>query len=201
MCPYMQCDVPLDFLTISSIIIEMSPKQLHLFGTKIDKGKKLQREGIVVPIDTTILLVVVIILLFIIAFSWGVERGRRLTLKDLSIEANSEEKNIVAKNELDHETIKEVKEKEAEKIEETKEENKIVEAKNPLYRIQVASFRKLSSANQEAEKLRKKGYPVKIKEKGKYSVVYAGKFENKKEAKEDLKKLKKIYKDCILRRL
>jgi sensor c-di-GMP phosphodiesterase-like protein len=179
----------------------MSPKQLHLFGTKINKEEKLQREGIVIPVDTTILLIVVIILLFIIAFSWGVERGRRLTLKDLSIEVNSQKENIVAKDKLHHKAIKEVQEKETEKIEEIKEKNKIIETEKPLYGIQVASFRKLSSANQEAKKLRKKGYPVKIKEKGEYSVVYAGKFKDKKEAEQNLKKLKKIYKDCIVRRL
>ncbi|MCF7887163.1 MAG: SPOR domain-containing protein [Candidatus Omnitrophica bacterium] len=162
----------------------MRPRQLNLFGVKKDKNKNLEREGIVIPIDTAILLIVVVILLFIIAFSWGVEKGRRLTLKD----KNS------------NETIKEAKakEKETEKIE---EKNKTIETKELLYGIQVASFRKFSSANQEAEKLRKKGYPVKIEEKGKYSVVYAGKFKDAKEAEKDLKKLKKIYKDCVLRRL
>ncbi|MCF7872948.1 MAG: SPOR domain-containing protein [Candidatus Omnitrophica bacterium] len=176
----------------------MRPRQLNLFGVKKDKNKDPEREGIVIPVDTAILLIVVIILLFIIAFSWGVEKGRRLTLKDLSIEIKTQEENIAAEDKINNETIKEAKKTDTEEI---KEKNKIIEAKEPLYGIQVASFRKLSSANQEAEKLRKKGYSVKIKEKGEYSVVYAGKFKDKKEAEENLKKLKKIYKDCIVRRL
>jgi hypothetical protein len=179
----------------------MKPRQLNFFGTKIDKEKKLQRKGIVIPVDTTILLVVIIILLLIIAFSWGIERGRKLTLGDLSIEIKAQEENVTAKDENGNETIKKAKKKEIEKIEKIREKNETIEAKEPLYRVQVASFRKLSSANQEAEKLRKKGYPVKIEEKGRYSVVYAGKFKEKKEAEKDLKKLKKIYKDCVLRRL
>ncbi|MCF7870182.1 MAG: SPOR domain-containing protein [Candidatus Omnitrophica bacterium] len=179
----------------------MRPRQLNLFGIKKDKNKGPEREKIVIPIDTAILLIVVIILLFIIAFSWGVGRGRSLTLKDLSIETKAQERDITAKDKNSSETTKEAKEKEAGKIEKITERNKTIKTKEPLYGIQVASFRNLSSANQEAERLRKKGYPVKIEKKGKYSVVYAGKFKDKKEAEKDLKKLKKIYKDCVLRRL
>ncbi|MFO8052857.1 MAG: SPOR domain-containing protein [Candidatus Omnitrophota bacterium] len=188
----------------------MRPRQLNLFGIKKDKNKDPKREGIVIPVDTTILLLVVIILLLIIAFSWGVERGRKLTLRDLSIKTKRKEEvkdkketNDRVDKEKDREKKEKIKTKEEieAKVEEEKGKDKTVEIKKPLYRIQVASFRKLASANQEAKKLRKKGYSVKVEEKGKYSVVYVGKFENKKNAEKGLKKLKKIYKDCVLRRL
>ncbi|MCF7870785.1 MAG: SPOR domain-containing protein [Candidatus Omnitrophica bacterium] len=179
----------------------MKPRQLNLFGAKTDKENKLPREGIVIPVDTAILLIVVIILIFVIAFSWGMERGRRLTLGALAKEAGSQKENAKA------ETLKTKKIGEEEKKEEEKNSkdlkekrnNVITKKKHKLYRIQVASFYKLSSAKQEAKKLKDKGYSVKIGKKGKYSVVYVGNFNSKKEAEKNLKKLKKTYQDCMLR--
>jgi septal ring-binding cell division protein DamX len=178
----------------------MKPRQLNLFGAKTNKENKLPREGIIVPVDTAILLIVVIILLFVIAFSWGMERGRRLTLGALAKEAGSQEKNTKAeasKTKKIRET-KEIKEENSKDLEE-KRSNPTTKTTDRLYRIQVASFYKLSSANQEAKELKDKGYSVKIGKKGKYSVVYVGNFNDKKEAEKNLKKLKKTYQDCMLR--
>ncbi len=178
----------------------MRPRQLNLFGIKKDKGENPKREGIVIPIDTTILLVVVIILLLITVFSWGVERGRKSSLKEVSdtpepeikTESNIEEKIIAEK------ITKEAIIDENSQAETNKEE---IKSTGPLYRIQVASFRKLSSAEEEAKKLKEKGFSTEIEKKGKYSVVYVGKFENKVTAEKNLKKLKNTYQDCLLRRL
>lgn len=73
--------------------------------------------------------------------------------------------------------------------------------KGNIYRIQVASFRKENSANIEARRLKKNGYPVSVMKKGDYVVVYVGSFEDEKEAKNNFKALKEKYTDCILRRL
>lgn len=69
------------------------------------------------------------------------------------------------------------------------------------YTIQVASFRKKNSARQEADLLKKQGYPVSLIQKGKYVVVCVGTFKKPIEAKNRLNSLKKKYKDCLLRRL
>jgi septal ring-binding cell division protein DamX len=180
----------------------MKPRQLNLFGAKTNKENKLPREGIVIPVDTAILLIVVIILLFVIAFSWGMERGRRLTLGALAKEAGSQEEKTKAEA-LKTKKIRETEEKKEEeknsKDLQEKRSNAAAKTEHKLYRIQVASFYKLSSANQEAKELKDKGYSVKIGKKGKYSVVYVGNFNDKKEAEKKLKKLKKDYQDCILR--
>lgn len=179
----------------------MKPRQLNLFGAKTNKENKLPREGIIVPVDTAVLLIVVIILLFVIAFSWGMERGRRLTLGALAKEAGSQKENTkteAPKTQKIRET-EEKKEEENSKDLEEKRSNPTTKTTDRLYRIQVASFYKLSSANQEAKELKDKGYSVKIGKKGKYSVVYVGNFNNKKEAEKNLKKLKKTYQDCMLR--
>lgn len=178
----------------------MRPRQLNLFGIKKDKQEDPKREGIVIPIDTTILLVVVIILLLITVFSWGVERGRKSSLQEVSdapepeikTESNIEEK-IIAEKITEEAIINENSQSETNKEE--------IKSTGPLYRIQVASFKKLSSAEEEAKKLKEKGFSIEIEKKGKYSVIYVGKFENKAIAEENLKKLKNTYQDCLLRRL
>ena len=69
------------------------------------------------------------------------------------------------------------------------------------YTIQVASFKQLEFAQQEAEGLRKKGYEIFVLPKGNYSIVCVGKFLRKDDAGVTQTRLKKTYKDSMLRRL
>ena len=71
---------------------------------------------------------------------------------------------------------------------------------NP-YTVQVASFRKKKYADQEALGLKKKGYEIFVVPKGEYSIVCVGKFAYKTEADRMSQKLKKRYKDCLVRSL
>ncbi|MCK5214955.1 MAG: SPOR domain-containing protein [Candidatus Omnitrophica bacterium] len=70
-----------------------------------------------------------------------------------------------------------------------------------VYTIQVASFKKEKHAQKEAMNLKEKGYEIRVMSKGSYSIVCVGKFSHKDEAKKFSKKLKKKYKDCLIRRL
>ncbi len=70
-----------------------------------------------------------------------------------------------------------------------------------LYTIQVASFKKEKLAQDEAKILRGKGLEIFVLSKGSYSIVCAGKFSQKAEASAALSKLRKRYKDCIVRSL
>lgn len=188
----------------------MRPRQLDLFGTKKDKKEGPQREGIIIPVDTAILLFVVIILLLITAFSWGVARGRKSTLNNISAERNtsiSDGLELKKDEDITKKDIEQEKQEKSQLEKESKPEQKELttktetQPKKDLFRIQVASFKKLSSAHKEAEKLKQKGFPVEIEKKGKYSVVYVGKFEDEEKAAKNLKELKNTYKDCLLRRL
>ena len=69
------------------------------------------------------------------------------------------------------------------------------------YTVQVASFQKDEYAQKEAMTLKKKGYDIFVVAKGKYSIVCVGKFSRRDEAKVILSRLKKTYKDCMVRRL
>jgi hypothetical protein len=70
-----------------------------------------------------------------------------------------------------------------------------------LYTIQVASFKELKFAEQEASLLKRKGYDILVLPKGSHSIVCVGKFNQKEQAKTFSQKLKKQYKDCLVRSL
>ncbi len=69
------------------------------------------------------------------------------------------------------------------------------------YTIQLASYQNRTSAQREAEALKKRGLTPTIVSKGKYSVLYVGNFPNRKAAESLLVELKKRYRDCLIRRL
>ena len=69
------------------------------------------------------------------------------------------------------------------------------------YTIQVASFKQLKFAHQEAQTLQKKGYQTLVMPKGRYSIVCVGTFGQKDEAKLMARDLRKTYKDLLVRSL
>ncbi len=79
-------------------------------------------------------------------------------------------------------------------------------SKEGNYTIQVASFKKQDSANQELEKLLKSQLPAfvksrDLKEKGVWYRVYVGRFNTKKDADDYLKDFKVSYKDGFVIKL
>lgn len=69
------------------------------------------------------------------------------------------------------------------------------------YTIQVASFKKEQRAQEEATILRGKGLEIFVLSKGSHSIVCVGKYSQKAQATAALAKLRKRYKDCIVRSL
>jgi hypothetical protein len=198
MMPLTKFELPfgLVFCIFSGIISAMESKQLYLFGSQSQPGKKPLRYKVVLPLDALILLTAVLIIFLVFAFSLGIERGRNLALR--SFETNKESALLVEeKDATPQEPIQEAFIRPQAENNQNKEDDE--EAK--LYRIQVASFCKEITAEKEAESLKDKGYSVLVLTKGKYAVVYVGGFKNENQAKETLQVLKKTYKDCILRRL
>jgi cell division septation protein DedD len=68
-----------------------------------------------------------------------------------------------------------------------------------FYTIQVASYKGPKDANRAADLLKQKGYDILVVPKGAFSIVCVGKFKGKEEAKNFSQKLKKQYKDCLVR--
>ena len=69
------------------------------------------------------------------------------------------------------------------------------------YTIQVASFSTPAMARKEAEALKKKGLNTVIISGSKYTVLCVGRYQTKESAQQALSGLKKLYRDCFIRRL
>lgn len=68
------------------------------------------------------------------------------------------------------------------------------------YTIQVASFKKDTTAQREASWLKDKGYEAFVLRKGDYAIVTVGQFNQAQEAKVYSQRLSERYKDCLVRR-
>lgn len=69
------------------------------------------------------------------------------------------------------------------------------------YTIQVASYKTQTYAQKEANALKRQGFEALVVTKGNFSIVCVGQFAGEDQAKTLLKKLKTRYKDCIVRSL
>lgn len=129
---------------------------------------------------------VIFIICLLIVYAIGAERGKRQTL------VKKEKESVLIETEV----------KTTPRIEETKPivpKEEIREIKG--YIIQVATYKKSPYAENEASNLKKKGFSSFTKRIGDFVVVYVGNFQNKDEAQLNLKKLKKYYSDCFIRKL
>ncbi|MCK9573978.1 MAG: SPOR domain-containing protein [Candidatus Omnitrophica bacterium] len=198
----------------------MRGEQLKLFGAGDESNSKLKRRLIVVPLDTFILSGVVVFLLFILAFSLGVEKGRKISMAsddtvEFSENALKQKMPIVAQNKtpVRQQNIaiaKPVIGGETRQIQAVKNvqiTDKKIEASQGAanakegYYIQLASYNKESFADAEAKRLKDRGFPSFTAKKGAFIVLYAGTFKTIAEAQKNMGLLKKNYKDCVLRRL
>lgn len=200
----------------------MKGKQLHFFESEEDRNIN-KRHTITLPLDTLIMLSIVMLLLLTIVLFIGIERGRKIACP-------VSEKNIVAKTtempaasgaepaiqeQLNPVVSKPqaammadsniaVKAQDLKTKETTMavaEIQKPVIVKNGKYLIQVASFAKESMAREEVKILEKSGFQASIAQKGKYTVILVGNFNDIQEAQKNVETLKKKYKDCFIRRL
>ncbi|MFA5337005.1 MAG: SPOR domain-containing protein [Candidatus Omnitrophota bacterium] len=199
----------------------MSGEQLKLFGAGDESNSRLKRRLIVIPLDTFILSGVVVFLLFILAFSLGVEKGRKNSLAsedaaEFPENALKQETSIVAQNKnipIRQQNIVvskpvvggEIRQMQA--VKNVQIADKKIEAPQAVvnvkegYYIQLASYNKESFADTEAKKLKARGFPSFTAKKGAFIVLYAGTFKTIAEAQKNMGLLKKNYKDCVLRRL
>jgi len=141
--------------------------------------------------ERTILIIVAILITGLVAFSLGVEKGRRFVGNTEFVPATvkSEDAPIAPQTPLRTKTEK--KETIAPAVSED----------NLQYTIQLASYQNNSSAKKEAETLKKKGLLPLVLSKGRYTVLCVGNFPDKKNALALLPELKKKYSDCFIRKL
>lgn len=137
--------------------------------------------------EKAILIIIGLAVTGIISFSLGVERGKRIT------QVRTEEAPPVLFIPLPGEAPS-AQLPQPVKKEEPREYL-------PNYTIQVASFLNKTSAQKEADTLKRKGLSPMVLPKGKFNIVCVGNFSQRKDAESLLSKLKKQYQDCIIRRL
>ncbi len=176
-------------------------------------------KSITISIENFVVLAVVIIISMVTAFSIGVERGKRsvplrsaqrteaqpVEVKTEPPPALSEHASQPALDTTPPQAVEiatPILQAAAEPEPSTLAAKTVVE-KNPekQYTVQVASFKKEHYAQKEAEGLKESGYEIFVMPKGSYSIVCVGKFARKAQAKEISKRLRKKYKDCLIRSL
>lgn len=193
----------------------MRGEQLKFFSGAEDSGSKNKRKLIVLPLDTFILSGVVIVLLFILAFSLGVERGRRIVsrvnddkelftqeLQQKKMPLLAQGKNSLIADDKINDNVSALGDTQRDKgIKIDSNDSKAIEpiSNEQGYYIQIATYNKESFAEDEAKRLKSKGFPSYVAKKGNYVVLYVGNFATKKEAQASMKLLKKKYDDCVLR--
>ncbi|NQT47060.1 MAG: SPOR domain-containing protein [Candidatus Omnitrophica bacterium] len=149
---------------------------------------------------------VVMIMAIVISFSVGVERGKKLFVsipEGVDIQGEEVLATSISEQEdlsMDIEIAKDDKELVVGQVPKTalSERSVVVEAIKP-YTIQLVAYRKLESAEKESKRLEKGGFDPFIIKEGNMIQICAGRYIDAKSASEDLKELKKTYKDCYTR--
>ena len=169
-------------------------KQLELFSHSAESKdtERLSRSffhhHINLSIEHIIVLSVVLLMAVVFSFSLGVEKGKRIT-------GVSEEVIITAEKQID-EPAAVIEIKEEPPAQEILPKEEIF-----AYTIQVASFKKKASVEEESKRLQKKGYETLIIPKGNWIILCVGKFNNKQDAEVLWQELRKKYSDCIIRKI
>ena len=179
--------------------------QLELFSNaKEPDGQKAMHSSMLASLwnyEKTILIIIGIAVIGIISFSFGVERGRRVSvpLAGESVPTvNSGTPSTTAAAVLKAPTVPDnaitIKKEDV-----PKKQDSIKERQG--YVIQLASYKTKALAQKEAETLKKRGlYPL-VMSKGSFTVLCVGNIANKEAAQSLLTELKKRFRDCYIRRL
>jgi cell division septation protein DedD len=193
----------------------MAAEQLQFFGQEDPKDQSKKRKIISIPLDTLLLSGVVLVLLLVLFFSLGIEKGKKNAL--LAFE-NNRETTLKTKSMDTQAALARRVPTQPVPVQVTPVEAVTAQA-TPLiavpvesaanqaisragkYSIQIASFQREAAASDEAKRLERKGFLITIQKKGKFSVVCIGAYDDYGQAQKQLDALKKIYKDCFIRRL
>ena len=198
--------------------LSAKPSQFELFPSEsipfaAAKPRSALKDLIISP-ENIIVGLIVLVMTFVLAYSFGVERGKKVILSDsggekikfeeqapnVIITAPATEKKILRQGEANNEIVVSQEKAQPKKEEKAPAIQQKLPAKG-LYTIQVASFKLKDHANKEAKQLEKTGQEIFVLSKGEYSIVCVGKFEVKDQADKISKKLKSRYRDLVIRRM
>lgn len=187
---------------------EKSKIQKELFEefVEADKKKHLKakfwpgpKRTITLSYEHLIFIAMAFIITAAVFFSLGAERGKRLQVKSLALVEKESRQTPVQIAEILEPVQKEAATKEEKAGLQPKEAGGKKEVVS-VYTVQVASYVKKDSADQEAQRLKEKGLKPFVFLSGNYYIVCGGEFKSKTEAASEQKRLRKIYPDCYVRR-
>lgn len=165
-------------------------------------------KDLTLSIENIIVVGIVLLMTFVLFFSFGVERGRRLSVAKTQVDPakKSVAEPFVQEMPVSETISLDTQDLAAEAEEATKEEIISVPIEKQLtdeqiFTIQVASFKQESSARKEADSLGHMGTDIFVVPKGGYSIVCVGKFSEREKAKQFSKRLKTKYRDLLVRSL
>lgn len=174
-------------------------EQLDLFLGAQDNpdllARRIERKHFVARIwgyEKTILLLLCFLVVGIVAFSLGVEKGRKGKIVSLEAVPKPVIKEVVLQKESPAESAKEDVSAGVSPAQTELKEG---------YTIQVATFNTRNYAQKEVDLLSKRGYKAFIVTKGKHIIVCVGNFSDKTNAQPVLSELGRYYKGCYIRRL
>ncbi len=141
--------------------------------------------------EKTVLIIIAILVTGIIAFSLGVEKGKRTVL-----DARSNQPELARPVNASVPPLATVKKQEA-----AKQVTALAVQQLGGFTIQVASFKTRANALKEAENIKRRGLSAILFSRGDYLILCAGNFPNKEAAQPVLAELNKRYGNCQIRRL
>jgi len=149
--------------------------------------------------EKIILSIIAIITTCIVSFSFGVEKGKRISRQNYNSRAD------LAMQVPQPQVRTQVVTTKAVTISTPKQQNEASDQKIQQlmgsFTIQLASYKSKTSAQKEVESLKRKGFIPIVLLKGSFNVLCVGNFSTKKEAQSMLSELKKRYTGCYIRRL
>ncbi len=193
--------------------MERNNAQLELFSQAKDGGfeKNAVSGGLLNYIrgyEKIILILIGFIITAVISFCLGVEKGRRLAVRNADSHLDMAVVQPVPQipvRTVSQKLIQPAPEIQTENIKPIQNQDNTIKPKQNQgmgsYTIQIATYQTRANAQKEAEILKKKGLSPLVLSKNAHTVLCVGKFLDKQAARTTLAELKKKYKDCFIRRL
>lgn len=165
--------------------------------------------------EKTVILIICFLISWVIIFTIGIEKGKNMQLErsaevpaapPLQQEAETNIEPVIKIANIKPETVTikpEITEQQAQNpvVPVSKDKSLVKKNQKGRFTVQLASYQNKTTAQKEAQNLKKNGYTPLILTKGKYIVLCVGNFSDESKAKSILTKFKKQYLDSRIRRL
>jgi septal ring-binding cell division protein DamX len=143
-----------------------------------------------------------LVLILAVVFSIGVEKGKGIMLNPPH-QDNIKEAVRHAETEPSAD-LKEIEEPLTARDETPKQQAvslDLLPQESDIYTVQIASYTKQASAESYARSLKQRNMEAFTLKKGSYYVICVGRFGQRHEAESEMRKLRKFYSDCIVRKI